>query len=367
MTEAPELIKKYRDKIAAGEIHDDPAQRMVMERLNLLSRRLVNRPEGGGLFSKALFGWGREKVTMDALEGLYIYGSVGRGKSMLMDMFAEHVGDLAWRIHFHEFMQYVHSAMDKARAANRKDPLREVALEIARKHDVLCLDEMQVENIADAMIVGRLFEALFGAGAVLVTTSNRHPEELYAGGLNRHRFTPFIDEISKFCEIISLDGEHDYRQHEQGQSRYFYPLTPATKRTFEAEWTKVAGRVSAQEIELGKRKWLFDFASEHAVKVSFRDACEGARGARDYAKLAERFQAVFIDEIPKLNKQNTSAATRFVTLIDVLYEARTVLYLRLEDAPEKLHDDENTRFVWERTLSRLTEMSKAEWVTSSDI
>ena len=358
-------INQYRALIDSGSLVDDAEQRFVVEKLTMLWQRASKPDDTKRGFARALFGWGREKVTHEALQGLYIYGSVGRGKSMLMQIFVEAIGDQAWRIHFHEFMREVHHKLDDARAQNANDPIEAVSGKIASQYRMLCLDEMQVENIADAMILGRLFEGLFKLGVILVTTSNRHPTDLYKGGLNRNRFEPFIEIIQEQCEVICLDGGMDYRKSDMGHGHYFAPLNQQTASKIDMIWDGLGQKNGEKSIQIGKRKWQFENAKNGAVRVDFKDVCEKARGAHDYQALADNFNTVIIENIPMMTKDKTSPAARFVTLIDVLYEAGTKIYLSLEKPIDQLHDDENTRFVFDRTLSRLNEMASEKWNASS--
>ncbi len=362
MTNNDSLINVYRRKIKSAELVDDNAQRIIVEKLNLLDVRSSEYGEQKKGFARALFGWGREKVQMSNLQGLYIYGSVGRGKSMLMNLFTDCIRQPAWRVHFIEFMQYAHQQLDEARSNDIADPLKSVAKQISDKYRFLCLDEMQIENIADAMIVGRLFESLFRAGTILVTTSNRHPNDLYKGGLNRKRFLPFIDEIMSHCEVLCLDSPTDYRQEISGRQAYYYPLDESSLNDFEFKWRKVTNASEQNaEISLGGRAWKLARTSNDAVYLNFSDACEAARGARDYQAIADKFSCVFLDEVPILSNEKTSAVSRFIMLIDVFYEAKIELYLRMECEPKYIHQDSNTAFIWERTFSRLSEMAGHEW------
>lgn len=353
-------MARYRAWVRDGVLIDDAEQRFVVEKLSLLARRMNSAAPKKLGFAQALFGWGKEKIDFQQLNGLYIYGSVGRGKSMLMQLFADALPAQIWRVHFLEFMREIHLELDKLRLQKISDPLTRLAENLAQKHQILCLDEMQVENIADAMILGRLFETLFKEGTLLVTTSNRHPKDLYKSGLNRQRFEPFIALIEKHCELISLDGPTDYRKIDSQDQRYFSPLTVETQNAFEQLW-KNHGQISTRDLHIDSRIWMLETAGQNAARVTFSQACEAARGARDYQILASNYKTLFIDEIPRLRIDNTSAANRFITLIDVLYEAKTKLFLRLEMPIEQLHSDKNTAFIFERSLSRLSEMASPKW------
>ncbi len=345
----------YRARLADQSLLPDPEQNLVVEKLTLLAQRLQRKEQKPKGFASAIFGWGREPVRQETLKGLYIYGSVGRGKSVLMQIFVEAMGQAAWRVHFHEFMQGVQNELTQIRQAKSSDPLDQIAAQIAQKCEVLCLDEMQIENIADAMIVGRLFEGIFARGIVLITTSNRHPGELYKGGLNRHRFTPFINEISTHCEIVSLDGPKDYREAPSSQLTHFFI---ADQAALEAKWAALPGTEKPQTIKAKSRQWVIEKSKRRAAFLSFEEACETPKGAADYQALADAFEEIYISQIPVLTAEKTSAAQRFITLIDILYEEGRALYLNLEAPLDQIHQDQATAFAFKRTLSRLNELGR---------
>ena len=232
-------MPRYRALIDNGEIHADPAQRMAVEKLQLLHMHLVGYdPKKPKTFKRALFGWGRERVEETSVIGLYMYGGVGRGKSMLMDLFFECAPvERKRRVHFHAFMQEVHAGIKEARATTDSDPIPPVVEKIAASAALLCFDEVQVTDIADAMILGRLFEGLFAHGVVFVATSNRIPDDLYKDGLNRDLFTPFIDMLKKKLDVLELQAVADYRRgRDAGAKRYFSPLSADSAAEMDATW-----------------------------------------------------------------------------------------------------------------------------------
>ncbi len=366
--ESLDPIRRYRSMIEVGDINDDAEQRFVVEKLSMLVRRMNTKTPRKQGFARALFGWGREKVIMDAIQGLYIYGSVGRGKSMLMELLVDALSEQVWRVHFIDFMREIHDRLDTQRTKNKRDPMSGVINDISASYRLLALDEMQVENIADAMIVGRLFEGLFEQGVVLVTTSNRHPKDLYKSGLNRDRFEPFIKEIEESCEVVCLDGTTDYRKSENraaqsNTSHYFAPLDEGSLEAFNDKWLKITQNKNAHSlaIDVGGRDWLIDQFANGVAQIDFSQACEEARGAADYIALTKKAHTVLIDNMPILTSERTSAARRFITMIDVFYEAKTKLYLRMEAPLNSIHSDKNTSFIFDRTLSRLNEMASPKW------
>jgi cell division protein ZapE len=247
----------YRARVAEGRLNPDPAQRLAVEKLQLLHMRLAGynpaRPKRVGL---GLFGWGRDRLEEKVVPGLYLYGGVGRGKSMLMDLFFEAAPvEPRRRVHFHAFMQEVHKGIAAARARGAEDPVQPVADAVADGATLLCFDEMEIGDITDAMLVGRLFERLFAKGTVVVTTSNRPPDDLYPDGLNRHLFLPFIAMIKDRLEVLELDGGRDHRlDRVAGQAVYVTPLGPEATAAMDRAWERLArGRGAPLELTVHGR------------------------------------------------------------------------------------------------------------------
>jgi cell division protein ZapE len=361
-------MPRYRALVRSGDIHADPAQRAAVEKLQLLHMRLTDYdPREGKQVALGWLGFGRKAAKANmALTGLYLFGGVGRGKSMLMDLFFDNAPVLAKRrVHFHAFMQEVHAGVHAARQTNSTDPIRPVADAIADSAVLLCFDEFQVTDITDAMILGRLFEALFARHVVVVATSNRPPDDLYKDGLNRALFLPFIKMLHDRVDLVELDTQIDYRHSlEGGASNYFTPLGPVASAGMAAAWRRETGGEPAAPVTLsihGRRVRIAQ-ATDDTGRASFEELCENPLGASDYLAIAERFRAFFIDGIPKLQWSQNNEAKRFVTLIDAFYEARMRLYCSAEVPPEDLYTEGAGAFEFDRTVSRLAEMQSTAWM-----
>ena len=352
-TDMTDLTRIYADLVADGTLNADPAQEAVLPQFERI-RAGVSEPVKSGWFRKA----------PEPPKGLYLWGGVGRGKSMLMDMFAAHLGDVpVRRVHFHAFMQEIQAAMHAARATGVKDPIAPVAAAVVEQVRVLAFDEMQITDITDAMIVGRLFEALFEAGVVVVTTSNRLPDDLYKHGLNREAFLPFIDLIKDKMQVWELVSPTDYRQDRlAGSQVYFTPANAASRAAMDAVWADLTGgpaeplilKVKGRDVELPKFR-------NGIARASFFDLCGAFLGPADYLAVAEAVKVLLIDDIPSLSRSNFNEAKRFVTLIDALYEARVRLICSAAAAPEMLYVEGEGTFEFERTASRLREMQSEGW------
>jgi len=369
---ASALKAAYAARLERGEIRPDPAQAAGLAALARLEGDLAAaRPVAGvgSLFRKA------QPVSQ---RGVYLWGPVGRGKSMLMDLFFETAPVAARRrTHFHVFMGEIHrliGAWRKGDAAARKarfgqhkgdDPIPPVADVVAKSATLLCFDELQVTDIADAMILGRLFEALFARGVTLVATSNRVPADLYKDGINRQLFLPFIDMIEQRLEVVRVAGPHDYRLDRlRAAGTWFSPNDPDNARAFAALWREMLGgeeEVGAELEVLGRRITL-PHAAGGLLRSSFASLCSTALGPNDYLALAEAFHTVFLEDVPKLTPSRREEARRFVTLIDALYEARTRLIVLAEAEPFRLYPEGDGAFEFERTASRLQEMRSASWL-----
>ena len=367
MSEGP--LQAYRARVAAGEIAHDPAQERAAGHLARLHDELLSWRPGKKAGPLRRFGIGK---PVSPPEGIYLWGDVGRGKSMLMDLFFKGA-PLAQkrRVHFHAFMSQTHERIfawrqkEKAGKAKGDDPIPPVADLIAAEAQLLCFDEFQVHDIADASILGRLFTALFERGVVVVATSNRAPDGLYEGGLNRHRFLPFIVLIKEEMEVLSLESERDYRlDRMMGMQVYYTPLgSPARAAMDEAFAALTDGAQGhARRLEVKGRAVEVPCAAHGVARFSFADLCEKPLGAADYLKIAETFDTVLIDDIPQLGPARRNEAKRFVTLIDALYEARVKLVASAEAAPQALYPSGDGAFEFERTVSRLMEMQSAEYL-----
>ena len=342
------LQELYAARVAEGRLSADPAQEAALAPLERVRAKLATPARRGflGIGSKA----------PEGPMGVYLWGGVGRGKSMLMDLFHEASPVPSRRVHFHAFMQAAHEAMHEARAAGTRDALAPFAAQVIDEVRVLCFDEMQITDITDAMLVGRLFEKLFAGDVHVVTTSNRVPDDLYKDGLNRALFTPFIDMVKDRMIVHELAARRDYRQDRlSGQQTYFVgggALDEVWARLSPGPSEGLTLRVKGRDLRLD------DFASGVA-RASFADLCGRPLGAADYLALARNVRVLILTDVPKLDRRHGNEARRFVTLIDALYEAQVRLIVSAEAEPEALSPGDV--FEFERTASRLREMQADGW------
>jgi cell division protein ZapE len=284
---------------------------------------------------------------------------------MLMDLFFNSAPVAPKRrVHFHAFMQEAHAAIHAARQRGAEDPVREVADAIADGATLLAFDEMQVSDITDAMLVGRLFERLFARGVVVVTTSNRHPDELYKDGLNRHLFLRFVAMLKERLEVHHLDGRTDHRlDRAPGSEVYFTPLGPEATAALDAAWALNARAPGApRQLAVQGRQLEIPRTAGDVARAGFDALCGQPLGAADYLALAATFRVLILDDIPRLSRARNNEAKRFVTLIDALYEARVLLIASAAAEPETLYEEGEGAFEFRRTASRLHEMRSAGWI-----
>lgn len=380
MSEGP--LGAYRSKLAAGEIRHDPAQELAVQKLQGLHLALKTyRPAQGETGLLARFGLTRKEqqnrlrwhsgdgAAQRPCQGLYIFGDVGRGKSMLMDMFyasATIAGKR--RVHFHEFMRDIHKEMHSWRQASHRreaDPIPRISRDVTSSAWLLCLDELQILDIADAMIVGRLFEQLLDNGTVIVLTSNRAPDELYKNGLQRERFLPFIDLIKQRMDVLELNSERDYRLgRKRGMQVWHQPLDAQAAREMDECFGRLTGGQSGRpdSFIVNGREVPVRAAVDGVARFAFADLCERPLGASDYLALATHYHTVVLADIPELSPERRDAAKRFVTLIDALYEHKVTLVASAEAPPEHLYPRGDGAFEFQRTVSRLMEMQSAEYL-----
>ncbi|MBI1418743.1 MAG: cell division protein ZapE [Limimaricola sp.] len=347
-----DIREAYAAEVAAGRLRPDPAQQGVLEALERVRAGLAAPVKRGFL-----------RRAPEPVRGLYLWGGVGRGKSMLMDLLYAQVGAAKMRRHFHAFMQEVHTGIAKARARGVEDPIAPVAASIAAEIRFLAFDEMQISDITDAMIVGRLFQALFAAGVTVVTTSNRPPEDLYLNGLNREVFLPFIALLQERLEVRELASATDHRQNRlAGSQTYFTPVDTAARRAIAAIWEDFGGaRAHPMHLRVKGREVEIPAFHNGVARASFYDLCGRPLGAADYLALAEAARVLILEDIPRLSRSNYNEAKRFVTLIDALYEGKVRLICSAAAAPDMLYVEGEGSFEFARTASRLVEMQGADW------
>lgn len=372
-------VGRYNEMINLGELKEDARQAEIVEKFQNLYQILStkNNTKEKNFFSK-LFSTDEQKKDV---KGLYIYGDVGRGKSMLMDLFYELAPGQRRRVHFHAFMLEIHQEIHEWRYMSSQDrinkfgtdiddPIQPLAASIAEKSPLLCFDEFQVTDITDAMILGRLFEALFSRGVLLVLTSNRIPDDLYKDGLNRGLFLPTIDLIKNKMEIAELNGPMDYRlERMKGMEVYHFPLgEKATKELSESFWRLTdhdvddRTEVGPDTIEVQGRVLTIPVASRGVAVVSFKKMCGAALGSADYLAMAWKYHTIIMVGIPTLGPENRNEAKRFVTFIDALYENNVKFLCCAEVAPNDLYAEGYGHFEFQRTVSRLMEMQSKEYL-----
>ena len=365
------IAQGYRALVSDRGFEFDPAQAELAWKLDALSAGLEDyRPEP----KPGAFGWLIGHKAAEPPRGLYIHGPVGGGKTMLMDMFFDAVtGPSKRRAHFHAFMADAHARLHQWRQALKRgevvgeDLIAPVAAELAREASLLCFDEFSVRDIADAMILGRLFAALFAAGVVVVATSNVAPDDLYRDGLNRALFLPFIAMIEERLDIVELDARTDYRLEKLKRAPVYYsPIGPKADAALDAAFLTLTGhdRGEPLEIELLGRHLDVPQAIDGVARFDFDALCRRPLGASDYLKIAQRFHTIIIDRIPALAESERNEAKRFIILIDALYDMRVKLIASAAGEPKTLYAGADGAEVFEfaRTASRLYEMRSADYL-----
>ncbi len=369
-------IERYRARLNAGQLQPDKAQARAAHALDGLYRAVkIYRPK-----SRRIFGFSFGDNGTDPPKGLYIHGDVGRGKSALMDMFYESAPTARRRrVHFNQFMTETHQRIHEWRNLSPRersrrpefvreaedDPIAPVAKRILSEATLLCLDEFQVNDVADAMILGRLFEKLLTSGVIIVLTSNTAPDELYAGGLNRQLFLPFIALIKDRLEMVELNGPRDYRLESMaGVTVYNTPLGPAAHAAMDAAWRRVTDNATSAPVtlEVLERKLLVPQAAGGVARFSFDALCGDALGAADYLALAQNFHTLLIDGIPRLGPEQSNEARRFTLLIDTLYDEKVKLVCSAASPPQELYTDGDNAQAFRRAASRLMEMGSDDYL-----
>ncbi|MEM9495734.1 MAG: cell division protein ZapE [Pseudomonadota bacterium] len=371
--------KRYRDLVRSGALQPDPAQEEAVTRLQALHEAVLKyASRRDAAFPMNLFA-----RTPSAPRGLYLWGGVGRGKTLLMDLFFNNTDVAAKRrVHFHEFMADAHARIAKWRGADESerrrhkafdkkapdDPIGPVAHDLADEAMLLCFDEFQVSDIADAMILGRLFDALFAHGVVVVATSNRVPDDLYKDGLNRQLFVPFIETLKERLDVHELRAKEDYRLAKFERAPvYYHPLGPEADAAMDAAWADLicGATEQAETLEVQGRRLEAPRTARGAARFAFAALCENPLGPSDYLAIAGRYSTVFVDAIPMMGPASRNEAKRFVTLIDALYDARTKLVCSADAEPEDLYPAGDGAFEFERTVSRLMEMRTADYLAAA--
>ncbi|MFO1032604.1 MAG: cell division protein ZapE [Hyphomicrobiales bacterium] len=353
-----QLVEDYRRRVADGRLKPDAAQDAVVERLAVLAATLNRHPPGQVSRLGRLLG----RKAAPPPKGLYLFGEVGRGKTLLMDLFCDSVQ--AWpkrRVHFHGFMQEVHAARQRL---GGEDVINRIADGLAQSARLLCLDEMQIVDIADAMIIGRLYEALLARGVVLVTTSNLPPEGLYRDGLNRQLFLPFIARLRETLEVVELASARDYRLGRlRAKDTYHSPATAENRVAFNGLWAELTDGAPghAETLEVLSRKLVVPKTAHGCAAFTFAELCGASLGPPDYLAIAAAYRTVFLAGVPKLKASQRNEAKRFILMIDTFYDAGTRLVVLAEAPPEELAPKNQHAFEFARTVSRLKEMQSASW------
>lgn len=361
----------YDKLIASGQIELDANQvklvRLFDELLISLEKKRLSRK------SSAL-GWLFAKKADNNIKGLYIWGEVGRGKSMLMDLFFETLPHKRKRrVHFNDFMQDAQERIHKHREAYKngdtkeEDPIPTIAEILAEQASVLCFDEFTVTDIADAMILGRLFEAMFSEGVVVIATSNVEPKNLYLNGLNRKIFLPFIDLLAANVDVFQLDARTDFRLEKLNQAPvYNTPLNAKTRKAMDAAWLRLTGsKVGKPEtLKLKGRELVIPQALQGVARVSFKTLCLEPRSAADYLVLARHYHTIFLEDVPVMEREDHNSAKRFILLIDTLYDNHIRIVVSAQAMPDKLYTAKSgtEAFEFKRTKSRLHEMQSVEYI-----
>lgn len=362
------LKQKYHHLVQSGQIKQDPKQVEIVEHLQSLLDILHFQAEKQS--KKGILGQLQSRLYKRDVappKGLYIHGGVGRGKSFLMDMFFAQLDRPKQRLHFHEFMIGVHDFIHQQRKHNiqPEKAVPDFAKNLAKRIDVLCFDEFHVTDIADAMILGRLFTALFAAGVTVVATSNWAIDELYKDGLQRDRLLPFLALMHEKMTELHLDNETDYRLARlYGEQVYFYPNNTHSATQFDALFKRTIGteNFEMQAVQVKGRNMKFPKSVKNIMRTDFKNLCGKALGAEDYLEIAKKFDTIFLEQIPILQADERDLAKRFMVMIDAFYERKIKLIILADSAPDKIYADGLLRKEFMRTISRLMEMQSADYL-----
>ncbi len=354
-------LKLYQKYIADGKISEDPAQIEIVQELEQIYQLLLSKNDFLSLAKISLFrSLGLRQVPV---KGLYLWGSVGRGKTFLIDLFYSTIPfSQKTRLHFHHFMLYVHHALTRHQGV--KDPLKLIAKEFAEQYWVLCFDEFYVKDIADAMILTELFEQLFHHGVTLLATSNLAPQALYANGLQREKFIPTIDLIHQHTHVIEIQGQDDYRLKHLSHALYYYPLDEHANRALLDCFNQLAPveRAQSKELVINDRTIKTVFCSPSVAWFSFEALCKSARSTPDYIEIARSFKTIIVSNVEVMSEDKEDIALRFISMVDEFYERHVTLILSAQEPFTLLYQGKRHSFEFQRTISRLTEMQSAEYI-----
>lgn len=357
--------QRYDALIDEGVVSQDAGQADIIDQLDQLYHRLLPHisQHHKSVSKKFLKLFRSPKKSQNTLSGLYIYGGVGRGKSMMMDLFYDCLpSGTAKRLHFHDFMVMAHDAMNDARQAGADDAVSQAGISLSDGPKILCFDEMEVRDIADAMILKRLFDSLFARGVIVVATSNRHPDHLYENGLHRDRFLPFIDQLKDHCIITQIQDGNDWRTRLLATMPRWYITDEATdhKATLATQFSHLTqgADIAPLSVRVAGRDVVFDTAAQAIVMASFNELCAVPLAARDYVALADRLTGLFITDIPRLGDAEQNEARRFMWLIDALYDRGRFVVATAQTDMTDLYHGSQWAFEFHRTISRLSEMTR---------
>ncbi|HGM5807400.1 TPA: cell division protein ZapE [Serratia marcescens] len=363
-------LSRYQQALDAGEYQADEVQRRAVAQLDRIYQALLQKPAAsapaGGLRGKLsrLLGKGGETAPQRPVQGLYMWGGVGRGKTWLMDMFFHSLpGDRKMRLHFHRFMLRVHEELTELQG--RENPLEIVADGFKAETDVLCFDEFFVSDITDAMLLATLLQALFARGITLVATSNIPPDDLYRNGLQRARFLPAIDLINEYCDVMNVDAGIDYRLRTLTQAHlYLTPLNDQTRTTLDRMFVKLAGKAGedAPVLQINHRPLQAIRSVDGVLAVDFHTLCEEARSQLDYIALSRLYHSVILYNVQVMGPLKENTARRFLALVDEFYERHIKLVIGAEASMFEIYQGVQLKFEFQRCLSRLQEMQSEEYL-----
>ena len=350
----------YHELVSKGEIEADTAQVDALASIEALQQRLSEKGQNSFKLSKI---FGRKKVT--PVRGLYLWGKVGRGKSFLMDLFYEHstIQGKA-KFHFLAFMQKVHEQLKILHQEEIEDVIPPLAQSLTGDLKLICLDEMQIDNVPDGVILGRLFEQMFENGVALFTTSNRHPDDLFKDGLNRHLIEPYIEIIKTNMDVIEFGGNKDHRvERLKDKQTYFYPVNSFAQQKIEEIWYDLSGGESENlTVEFLGREIFFANFAKGVLRSHFWDLCGQPLGPADFLAITKAIRVLILEGVPQLSSEYYNEAKRFVMLVDALYENRIKLIISAATPPESLYLEGTGSFEFNRATSRLNEMQSSDWV-----